>query len=75
VGTKCRQLTNEGGLFDEECVEQSTLVDLTMGYQIPNTAATLQLSVTNLFDTPYRSFVGVPDIGRFALVRVKYDMF
>jgi hypothetical protein len=31
--------------------------------------------VTNLFNTPYRSFVGVPDIGRFAMVSMKYDFF
>ena len=59
----------------EDCVESATLVDLNMGYKIPNMPATLQLAVTNLFNTPYRSFVGVPDIGRFALLRVKYDLF
>ncbi len=76
VGTRCRQDPGAAaGLFDEDCIEQATLVDLNIGYKIPTTAATLQLAVTNLFDTPYRSFVGVPDIGRFALLRVKYDLF
>lgn len=76
VGTRCRQPEGaEGGLFDEDCIESVTLVDLNVGYEIPNTEATLQLAITNLFDEPYRSFVGVPNIGRFALVRVKYDLF
>jgi len=42
---------------------------------VPNTRATVQLSVNNVFDTEYRSFVGVPNIGRFAMARVKYDLF
>jgi hypothetical protein len=48
---------------------------VNFGYKIPNTAAEIQLAVTNLFDSSYRSFVGVPDIGRFAIVRMKYDLF
>jgi outer membrane receptor protein involved in Fe transport len=42
---------------------------------VPTTGATIQLVVNNLFDTDYRSFVGVPKIGRFAMLRVKYDLF
>ncbi len=41
---------------------------------MPNTAATIQLSVNNVFDTAYRSFPGVPKIGRFAMVRVRYEL-
>ena len=74
VGTKCVP-GHVSGLFDEECVEAATLVDLNLGYKIPNSGAELQLAVTNLFDEDYRSFVGVPNIGRFAMVRVKYDLF
>jgi outer membrane receptor for ferrienterochelin and colicins len=75
VGTKCVPGAASGGLFAEECVEAFTLVDLNLGYKLPTLPATLQLSVTNLFNTPYRSFVGVPDIGRFAMVSMKYDFF
>jgi outer membrane receptor protein involved in Fe transport len=50
-------------------------VDLNVGYRLPTMPATLQLSVTNLFDADYRSFVGVPNIGRFAILKVKYDLF
>lgn len=74
VGTKCIE-DHDGGLFEEDCVEGAALVDLTVGYKVPNTQATLQLAVTNLFDHDYRSFVGVPYIGRFAMLRVKYDLF
>jgi iron complex outermembrane receptor protein len=74
VGTKCLE-DHAGGLFEEDCVEAATLVDLNLGYKIPNTAATVQLAVTNLFDQDYRSFVGVPYIGRFAMLRMKYDIF
>jgi len=56
-------------------VESSSIVDFTAGYKVPNTAATLQLSVTNLFNSAYQSFVGVPAVGRFTMLRVKYDLF
>ncbi len=62
-------------LFEEECVDGYTLVDVTAGYKIPNTRATLQVTVSNLFDEAYRSFVGVPEIGQFVMAQVKYDLF
>ena len=39
----------------------------------PFQGASLQLSVQNLLDEDYRSFPGVPTIGRMALLRLKYD--
>ena len=75
VGTMCVPGAASGGYFEEECVGASALVDLNLGYRLPNMPATLQIAVTNLFDTAYRSFVGVPDIGRFAMLKVKYDIF
>jgi len=74
VGTRC--ITGgTGGIFEEDCVDAFAIVDLTAGYQIPNTRATLQVAVNNALDAPYRSFVGVPAVGRFAVVRMKYDLF
>ena len=74
VGTEC--VTGPtGALYEEMCVEGFQLVDLTLGYKIPHSQATLQLTVSNLFDQAYRSFVGVPDIGRFIMARVRYDLF
>jgi outer membrane receptor for ferrienterochelin and colicins len=72
-GTAC--ITGGGGLFEEECVDDFAIFDLNAGYEVPNTAATVQLSVNNVFDTGYRSFPGVPKIGRFAMVRVRYELF
>jgi outer membrane receptor protein involved in Fe transport len=61
--------------FQEDCVDDYLIVDVTAGYRIPNTAATLQLVINNLLDTGYRSFVGVPTMGRFGMLRMKYDLF
>jgi outer membrane receptor protein involved in Fe transport len=49
-------------------------VDLTAGYRLPITGATLQLHIQNLFDEKYQSFVGTPEIGRMAILRLKYDL-
>jgi outer membrane receptor for ferrienterochelin and colicins len=70
VGTKC--IGGTGDLV-EDCVEAATIVDFTTGYQIPNTGATVQLYISNVLDADYRNFVGVPNIGRLALLQVKYD--
>jgi outer membrane receptor for ferrienterochelin and colicins len=75
VGTACITGGKTGGIFEEPCVEAATLFDVNFGYKIPSTLATVQFSVTNLFDEEYRSFVGVPYIGRFAMLGVKYDLF
>ena len=71
VGTRC--VTGDAG--EEDCVDAAAILDLTAGYQVPNTRATVQLSVNNVLDTAYRSFAGAPEIGRFAMLRVKYDLF
>lgn len=56
-------------------VDSYAIVDLTAGYEIPNSRATLQLSVSNLFNADYQSFIGVPEIGRFTMLGVRYDLF
>ena len=56
-------------------VKDYTIVDLTAGYQIPQTRATLQLTMSNVFDEDYQSFIGVPDIGRFTMLAVRYELF
>jgi outer membrane receptor for ferrienterochelin and colicins len=59
----------------EPCVEAATLADVTLGYRLPmgRRAPTVQLTVQNIFDEGYRSFPGVPAIGRMALLRLRYD--
>jgi iron complex outermembrane receptor protein len=74
VGTLCVEGAPVG-LTSGDCVESSVLVDLNLGYRVPGTDATLLFTVTNLFDSPYRSFVGVPEIGRLAMLSVRYDLF
>ena len=39
---------------------------------LADSGATVQVSVTNLFDSAYRNFVAVPNIGRLAMVQLKY---
>jgi outer membrane receptor protein involved in Fe transport len=56
-------------------VPSTKVVDVNLGYRVPNTAAELQLSVNNVFNSNNESFVGVPSIGRFAMMRVKYNLF
>ncbi len=60
--------------FSEPCVESHFLIDGSVGYRLPwLSGASVQLSVQNAFDTAYRSFAGVPEIGRMALLRLRYE--
>ncbi|MDH3272211.1 MAG: TonB-dependent receptor [Gemmatimonadota bacterium] len=56
-------------------VDKYAIVDVTAGYEIPNTPATLQLTISNLFNADYQSYVGVPQIGRFSMLAVRYELF
>jgi outer membrane receptor for ferrienterochelin and colicins len=73
VGTNC--VTGGVGGIESACVQAFQIFDMNLGYKLPNTRATLQVAVNNVFNTAYRSFVGVPEVGRFASVRVRYDLF
>ncbi|HEX5725055.1 MAG TPA: TonB-dependent receptor [Longimicrobiaceae bacterium] len=71
IGTACLGVTTD---FVEPCVDDYTLLDLNLGYTIPRFRnTTISLNITNLLDEDYRPFPGVPDIGRMALLRVKYE--
>jgi len=71
VATECLGQT---GPLVEPCVESFALVDLSMGYRLAAIpGASVQLSVQNAFDSGYRSFAGVPAIGRMALLRLRYE--
>jgi iron complex outermembrane receptor protein len=68
VGLEC---IGGGG---EPCVRAYTLFDFMLGYALPiMPGASVQLAVTNLFDENYKSFVGVPKVGRLALLRLRYE--
>lgn len=62
------------GVPGEPCVDAYTLFDVTLGHALPSMpGASVQLGITNLFNQPYRSFVGVPTVGRLALLRLRYE--
>lgn len=70
-GTLCIDGKEPGA---EECVKSYTLVDLNASYRIPGLrGATVQAYIQNLLDEDYRSYPGVPTIGRMALLRLKYN--
>lgn len=70
-GTLCIDGKEPGA---EPCVDSYTIVDLSAAYRILRTGASIQLNITNLLDEDYRSFPGVPNIGRMAILRLKYDL-
>ena len=70
TATRCIEPSNTA---TEACVDAYTLLDLTTSYEIPGfNGAAIQFAVTNLLDDDYRSFPGVPSIGRMAILRLKY---
>ncbi len=55
-------------------VDAYHVLDVTTGYQLPfQPNARLELTVYNALNNRHREFVGAPELGRLALVRVKYD--
>src|SRR5690606_37371201 len=53
------------------CVDSYTLLDLTLGYRFRRAPGLgVQLTVQNVLDEDYRSFPGVPEVGRLALLRL-----
>ncbi len=71
-GTRC---IGEGLGATDPCVDSYTLVDLTLGWSPPTVSgASLQVTAQNLFDAAYRSFPGVPNVGRMVIVRLKYGI-
>ncbi len=72
VANQC--IETDPGPLSEPCVDSHFLVDLSAGYQIARIpGASIQLNVQNALDTEYRSFAGVPEIGRMALLRLRYE--
>ncbi|HSM60209.1 MAG TPA: hypothetical protein VK849_05405, partial [Longimicrobiales bacterium] len=72
VGTAC---LGESGPLVEECVDDAALVDVSLGYQgVLTRDLGVRVSATNVLDTDYRSFVGVPTTGRQILVRLDYRL-
>jgi outer membrane receptor for ferrienterochelin and colicins len=56
-------------------VDAYTIFDLNLGYEIAGISGlSVQLDVQDVFDQGYRTFVGTPRMGRFALVRLRYEL-
>jgi iron complex outermembrane receptor protein len=73
VGTKC--LGGVADLLTQDCVKSYTLLDASASYTVkPLHGAEVQLSVNNILDEDYKSFIGVPSIGRMALLRLRYTL-
>jgi iron complex outermembrane receptor protein len=75
-GTRCLYAQGQvpTALEVEDCVDSYALVDLGLSYRLPMAPrAYLDLNMQNLLDEKYRSFPGVPDIGRSALLRLRYE--
>jgi len=71
VGTACLAGAPSGV---DPCVASSTLVDVSLSHPIPGvTRTTVQISVQNLLGEDYRSFPGVPEVGRMGLLRLRYE--
>ncbi|MDB4949843.1 MAG: hypothetical protein JWM27_2492 [Gemmatimonadetes bacterium] len=74
VGTRCLDPSSTNPLI-EDCVKAYSLVDLGLGYRIPRSRGlSLQMNVQNALNEKYRSFPGAPNIGRMAILRLKWEM-
>jgi iron complex outermembrane receptor protein len=60
------------GPFMGSRVESYTVVDLNMKWNLPYNSQ-LALAVQNLFDNKHSEFVGAPEIGRLAMLRVSHS--
>ena len=51
-------------------VDSYAVFDLNAGYMFRNSGLGVQLDITNIFDSKYQSFVGVPHFGRYTMLRM-----
>jgi outer membrane receptor for ferrienterochelin and colicins len=61
-------------MFDNGEVPSRFMVDLTLGYEIPNTGAQVKAEVSNLFDSSGIDVLGAPQRGRFVTFSVRYGL-
>jgi len=56
-------------------VDSYAVFDLNVGYTFAGRSGlTLQLDISNIFDDNYQPFVGVPEFGRYSVVRLIWNM-
>ncbi len=56
-------------------IDSYSVFDLNVGYTFPGRSGlSLQLNIQNILDNSYQSFVGVPEFGRYSVVRLVWNM-
>lgn len=57
-----------------ETIPTYSVMDAQVSYRLPvgNQSATLSLIANNLFDQPYQTFIGVPNLGRTLITKLSY---
>jgi len=56
-------------------VDSYSVFDLNVGYTFPGRSGlSVQLDIQNILDNSYQSFVGVPEFGRYSVVRLVWNM-
>ncbi len=64
--------TMNSGVYLGE-VESYAVVDTNLGYKLPvASGARVSLTISNLFDNVHREFIGAPELGRMALLKLQY---
>lgn len=64
-------IMNSGVYLGE--VDSYAVVDANIGYKLPVAAeAMVSLTVSNIFNDVHREFVGAPELGRLALLKLQY---
>jgi len=56
-------------------VDAYTVLDLNLGYRLARIPGmSLQLDIQDVLNAGYRTFVGAPQLGRMALIRLRYEL-
>ena len=56
-------------------VDAYTVFDLNLGYRLARIPGmSLQLDIQDVLNAGYRTFVGAPQLGRMALIRLRYEL-
>ena len=54
-------------------IDGFSVVDASLGYRVPGTGTTISTTINNVFDYKHREFIGVPEVGRLALLKVQFE--
>ena len=55
-------------------IDGFAVVDVSLGYRVPGyRGLTISTTINNLFDYDHREFIGVPEVGLLALLKVQFE--